>query len=89
MKKKLAAPVVVLVLVLVGWAFVREKAAQDNAGEYFTKREIPTYHLLSLHGDRDRNVIGYCNPCGSKAKDVLKDSVKAKFDELDKKVTGK
>jgi hypothetical protein len=89
MKKKLAVFPLTLVLAFVAWAFVREKAAQDNAGDYFTKREIPTYHLLSLHGDKDRNLIGFCTPCGEKARDVLKDSVKAKFDELEKKATGK
>jgi len=89
MKKTLVSIVVVLALVAGGWAFVREKAARDNAAEYFQKREIPTYHLFSLHGDGDRNVLGYCRPCGEKAREVLKDRLKAEFDDLDRKLSGK
>lgn len=89
MKKKLGATLLLAVALAGGWAFVREKAARDNAGDYIRMKEIPTYHLLSLHKAEDRNLLGYCKPCGEKAREVFKARVDAKLDELDKALNGK
>lgn len=89
MRKKLGGLLLVLAALVVGWALVREKAARDNAGDYIAKKEIPLYHLLSFHKDGDRNLIGYCEPCGDKARQVFKAQMNAKVDELEKAIKGK
>src|SRR5262245_46836461 len=84
MRKKLGALVLLLAALAGGWAVIREKAARDNAGDYIRLKEIPTYHLLSLHSAEERNLIGYCRPCGKKAREVISARVDAKLDELEK-----
>jgi hypothetical protein len=44
---------------------------------------------MSFHMDSDRNIIGYCKPCGSKAKSVASGEVDSKLDALEKAITGK
>ena len=89
MRKKIGGLVVVLAVLGGGWFIVREKAARDNAGDYLVKREIPTYHALSLHTAEDKNLVGYCKPCGAKARAVVADRVGGKIDDIEKAITGK
>ena len=89
MKKKLGGTLGVVVILVVVWFVAREKAADSYSGDYLSKREIPYYHWLSAHTAEDRNTIGYCKPCGSKARDVIAKKVGAKADELEKAINGK
>ncbi len=89
MRKKIGGTVILLVAIVAGLLVLREKAARDNAGDYMTKREIPTYHTLSLHTNEDKNLIGYCKPCGTKARSVIADRVGGKIDDIEKAITGK
>lgn len=89
MRKKLGGLVVLVLALGAGWFVLREKSARDNAGDYLVKKEIPTYHLLSLHRAEDRNLIGYCGPCGEKARSVIAGRVDAKLDDVEKAIKGK
>jgi len=89
MGKKALAVLVILAALVGAWAVVREAAARRNAVEYLKKREIPTYHLLSLHSADERNLVGYCKPCGEKARAVIAQQLKEDVHEIEKKLEGK
>jgi len=82
--KKLGAILIIVAALGAAWFVVREKAARDNAADYLKAKEIPTYHLLSFHRDSDRNLLGYCKPCGEKAATVIKDELKGELDKVTK-----
>jgi hypothetical protein len=92
-KKQQRNVILGVVLIALAWLLVREVAARRNADSYLTSREIPVYHTLSFHGSDDRNLLGYCKPCGAKARSVLSDSVGREFDDtkrdLEKALGGK
>jgi hypothetical protein len=80
-KKKGLGLVVVLALAAGGWLGAREFFADRNADQYLTSREIPTYHTLSFHTKDDRNLLGWCRPCGTKAREVMQAKVGREFDK--------
>ncbi len=86
---KKAGALGVVVALVVGWLVVREVAARQYAGDYLLAREIPTYHSLSFHTAGDRNLVGWCKPCGKKASSVGSDKLSGKLDEIEKAITGK
>lgn len=88
MKKILLGFILALAAVGGGWLALREKLARDNADKYLTAREIPTYHALSFHGRDDLNVLGFCKPCGEKAREVLRDRTEKEFDQAKKDLEG-
>ena len=81
MKKVGFGLVLGLALVVGGWLGVREVTARSNADQYLTAHEIPTYHMLSFHGRGDLNALGYCRPCGEKARDVLRDRTEKELEK--------
>jgi hypothetical protein len=80
-KKKGLGLVVAVALLGGGWFLAREHFAEANADRYLSEREIPTYHSLSFHTKDDKNILGFCRPCGEKARDVIRAKVGREFDK--------